>query len=509
MGKKKSVVLMVILTIVIVVLCAITAFPAFAVPGTVKKWNPAIMQYDLGADLGGGYYAYYYPEGVITETEYDNELSALNAAIEAAADADEKAEAEEAKAEYVDSYLSHKGLYLSKDEDKNLVAANGTDVMDSFKESFSAAAKEISARYAAQGYSDYRVAIVDDYSIRVELPLSEANAGNVLSMFLHTGEMTIEMGGETVDELKSTDAAITDLIKSFSVGDQYGVSYVRLNLTSAGKDMIVAAKETLTTSDSKDTATTLDVKIGDTTILSVYQDHIDTKNTVKVPLAYVENRAYVDTVCNLLNSVLNNGGFDVEFRDLATSEVRVFEPVYGENTLLLIYIAIAVVIVALIVGAIVKMGGFGGMNAYTTLSYLIVTGLCFAFISGGVFEVTLGTVLIFLAGLVLTNVLNGYIYKAIKAEFDLGKTVESSVRGGYNKTLWNVVDVYAVLVLGCIALLIGVAGAYTLALQGLICVITAAFCNLLWGRFINFVNLSASKNKYKYFRFVREDDDDE
>ena len=54
MGKKKSVVLMVLLTIVIVALCLITAFPAFAVPGTVKKWNPAVKQYDFGADLSGG-----------------------------------------------------------------------------------------------------------------------------------------------------------------------------------------------------------------------------------------------------------------------------------------------------------------------------------------------------------------------------------------------------------------------------------------------------------------------
>ena len=70
-------------------------------------------------------------------------------------------------------------------------------------------------------------------------------------------------------------------------------------------------------------------------------------------------------------------------------------------------------------------------------------------------------------------------------------------------------DVYAVLVLGALALLIGGAGVYTLALQALICVITGAFCNLLWGRFINFTFLSASNDKYKYFRFVREDDDDE
>ena len=69
MGKKKSIVLMVLLTIVIVALCALTIFPSFAIPGTVKIWNPVVKQYDLGADLNGGYYAYNYPTGVISEIE--------------------------------------------------------------------------------------------------------------------------------------------------------------------------------------------------------------------------------------------------------------------------------------------------------------------------------------------------------------------------------------------------------------------------------------------------------
>ena len=43
----------------------------------------------------------------------------------------------------------------------------------------------------------------------------------------------------------------------------------------------------------------------------------------------------------------------------------------------------------------------------------------------------------------------------------------------------------------------------------LICTVAGALCNLLWGRVINYLNLSASKDKYKYFGLVREDDDDE
>ena len=77
MGKKKSVVIMTLLTIVIVALCAITAFPAFRLPWSANKkdsWNPAILQFDVGRDFGGGYYTYYYPNGVISENEYETDL---------------------------------------------------------------------------------------------------------------------------------------------------------------------------------------------------------------------------------------------------------------------------------------------------------------------------------------------------------------------------------------------------------------------------------------------------
>jgi hypothetical protein len=61
-------------------------------------------------------------------------------------------------------------------------------------------------------------------------------------------------------------------------------------------------------------------------------------------------------------------------------------------------------------------------------------------------------------GMVLITALNFKVYKAIKAEFALGKTVESSIKGAYKKTLWGMVDIYAVLGLGAAALLIGTAG---------------------------------------------------
>ena len=137
MGKKKSVVLMVLLTIVIVVLCALTAFPAFTLPGTdrVKKWNPVTLQYDLGADLGGGYYAYYYPEGVISDTEYKDNVEALQ----------DKADELE---DYLASYTQVEGSSLWFSTDEKLDVVDGDKLSPDFVASFNAAAQEIAARFA-------------------------------------------------------------------------------------------------------------------------------------------------------------------------------------------------------------------------------------------------------------------------------------------------------------------------------------------------------------------------
>jgi hypothetical protein len=491
MGKKKSVVLMVLLTIVIVVLSCLTVFPSFAIPGTVKEWNPSIMQYDLGADLGGNYYAYYYPEGVITEAEY----------VEL--DEDEKSD-----------YLQNASLYLSKDPSYNLVSAD--KVMDDFKTEFAKAAEVISARYAAKGYSDYSVSIVDDYALKIELPKSEANVATILTYFSYTQDMTLVKGGETVDELKGKEAKITDLIKEFSITKRYNVAYIKVKFTKAGEAMLDRVKDSLSTSETASTTTdassltTLDIKMGDsdTAIVQILKDYVD-GNTAVVPVAYTEEIATVKTLNVLLNSALN-ADLDVDFKDVNTNEIRIAESAYGEKVLVWVYVALGVAILGLIVYSIVKMGRYGVVGMYTTLSYLIVVGICYAFISAGVFEVTLGSLLVFLAGLIIVNVMNARTYKAIKEEYDLGKTVASSVKQGYNKTIMGTVDVYAVLLLGALAFLIGAAGLYTFALQAIICIVTGAFCNLLWGRAINYVFLSASKNKNKYFRFeVKEDDDDE
>jgi hypothetical protein len=307
-------------------------------------------------------------------------------------------------------------------------------------------------------------------------------------------------------------AKASDLIKSVSVATRYKQAYLKINLTSQGKEMIAAVKDELSaapTTSSEDTSslTKLDIYVGETALVSVYSENVVSNGELRVLAVDGVYKDYVETAEILLTSALEmEEELDVTF---TVGSVATFEAVSGENTLTFVYIALSVLLVALIAVGVVRHGRFGVMSAYASISYLIIVAMCFAFIDKAVFEITLGSVLVFAAGLILVNVVQAIVYNAIKKEFSLGKTVESSVKGGNKKVLFNIVDIYAVLLLASLTALIGVAGLHTLALQMIICVVTGAFCNLLWARALNYTFLSASKDKYKYFRFVREDDEDD
>ena len=281
-----------------------------------------------------------------------------------------------------------------------------------------------------------------------------------------------------------------------------------MKLTKAGRELFADLKSDLTaTTDSSSTPTTVDVTLGGETILQVYSDFISDDG--EVVAAY--NIDYVDifrTWGIVLNSALDDGHSEITFQAISSESIRSFEPVYGENALTLFYIALGIVILLAVALPIVFYRGYGVSCMYSTLSYLVIVAICFAFITKTAFEVSVGSALIFLLGLLLVNVFNAKIYKETKAGIER-RTPESAAKSAYKSTLWEIIDTYAVLVIGALIFLTAVGGVYTMALQALICLVAGAFCNLLWGRLINYLYMSASKDKYKYFNFKREEVNDE
>ena len=200
---------MTLLTIVMVVLCAVVALPTFAIPGSVQDWNPAALQYDFGKDFGGSYYAYYYPEGVISEAEFKNNLKMLP---------------EEEQADYIASYHNPEGtnLYLDADEDKNIVIKGEVDA--DFEANVAKAADLMAKRIASFGYSDFRVSVVDKYSVKVELP-KDAYAPQALSFMTLVGELTLQSGGSEISEMQKEGAKVSDFVRGFSVFTRYKVAF--------------------------------------------------------------------------------------------------------------------------------------------------------------------------------------------------------------------------------------------------------------------------------------------
>ena len=243
MGKKKSVVIMTLLTIVIAALCVITAFPSFRLPWSANKkdsWNPAVLQFDVGRDFGDGYYTYYYPNGVISETEYETDLLGYQAAYdEAYAEGDQKkiAEAQEALEDYKAAYADVEGingLYFSTDEDDGVLEQNADGkwvVSADFDAAFAKAANEVNNRYAAKEYEYHSVAIVNGYVLRVELGAGEktetqsakdpgTNASQAFTLFNMFGEFTFMQDGAEVAALAG-DVTVKDLIKEIKLKTKY------------------------------------------------------------------------------------------------------------------------------------------------------------------------------------------------------------------------------------------------------------------------------------------------
>ena len=88
MSKSKSVILLIVYTLVIAVLCFICTVSFSYGPDNMQTFSSVMRMMekdadlglayganaDVGAYIGGGYSAVYYPEGVISAKEYDDNI---------------------------------------------------------------------------------------------------------------------------------------------------------------------------------------------------------------------------------------------------------------------------------------------------------------------------------------------------------------------------------------------------------------------------------------------------
>jgi preprotein translocase subunit SecD len=462
---------------VIAVLCVVCTVP-FNIPGTVDKYLSVVGIIDQDAAIGGGYTVVYYPDGVISAEEYEQNSAAY-------ANADEKAK-------YVDKYLQVGAICLEKD---SVLDDNG-NVSESFKTAFAADVQALKERFEKRGDVGTRVEVVDEYTIRVTLPSSDSNAGTFLQEFSYTGNVMLAYSDESSELFEAED--VSTYIKSASSRVSQDTAYVVIKFTKEGKELLYT-----TTADASDSSSTLYFKVGDTSVISLTVSSQIDQDTLYISGSYTADTA--EAVAILINQSLN--GTQTELA-LTLGDVLTYENGLGANTLMFLYIAYGVLFVAMVAFFLIRYHLLGFAHLYGYLAYMLSMILCLGFIS--FLGLGVGTV----AAIVLTSVLlcgsNVVVFEQAKKEYALGKTISSSVKTGYQKTFWKIFDLHIALALAAfLTYAIAVSELQIFAFVLGLGTIFSGVCVLLVTRFVWYITMDLNKNKGTFCNFKGEDVDDE
>ena len=501
MGKKKSVVLLIIYPLLIAVLCFICTvsfsygtdglYTFSSVMRMMEKDADLGLAYganaDAGAYLGGGYSAVYYPEGVISVREYDDNYGGMS---------------DEDKAEYADSYVRYPDengpVYLEKG-----VAANEDGTLQAgFAEAFDAAVGTVTERVSRLRVDGARVDRVGDYAIRVFLPAMMDSEYTAVSLFAHTGELKITCGSDEASATDvfplRTDETIADYVEAVNARRSGDTAYVEFVFTDDGREKLAEA-----TSGAAETAVTLYFSVGDATVINLSVSEVYDQNTLYISGSYTPETAA--TVAALFSTAIGGSEDDLA---LTVTDAYFHPALYGENGVLMLYISFAVLFAAMMAFFFIRYHRLGFVHLYTYLLFLFAMILCcwaipFLYLSVESF-------LMFLIASVMLCVSNALSFESARKEYALGKTMASSVKTGYKKCFWKIFDAH--IVVAVIAFLVYAIALGALQTAAFVLGLGAAFsgiASLAVNRFGWAVMMGTSKRQGAFCNFKREESEDE
>ncbi len=551
MSKTKSVVMTTLLTIVIVVLCLVCVVPEFTVPfrvgGIWNKYNSVVSVTSYGSDLGGGYSAVYYPEGVVSAEDYAKQVNTFEGELDAAIreylgiDADEAHTLDELKTlyensakgskavddalynvtEYVDEYVAYNSanfpaikddkvtnaaLYLKVNEVCAAISGQAGQyaIKDDFKADFENTVKVIAKRFDKKNLKSLDVSVKDGVTVQVSVPRTVEDPEALFTQMGYTGEFVLK-SHDKVALKAGPQTAMTAYFKkvtSISSGDE-GV--VRFDLTEEGREQIRKITETLRTDE---TDATLYFYIGDNQIIGLglgeQTEGID-EDALFISGSFTPESA--ENVAIVVESALKDGTVDLA---LSVSETTDYTVTAGSNAMNIVYIVFAAVMVAMFAFSIIRYKGLGVTHAYAYLSYLICMLMFIAFLPGmalsasGVLAVALTSVMMVLS--------NYYIFENIRKEFNTGKTLSSAIKAGYKRSLSPMLDMHIVLfVIGLVLFFASIGEVATFAYIFLLGVLMSGISTLLLTRYYWYImrGLVASSKQHQFSGFKREVSEDD
>ena len=501
MGKKKSVVLLVIYTLLIAVLCFICTvsfsygtdnlYTFSSVMRMMEKDADLGLAYganaDAGAYLGGGYSAVYYPEGVISAKEYDDNIRDMS---------------EEDAADYAADYVRYPGENGSVYLEKGIAANEDGTVQDSFKEAFASALSVVTERVAALRVDGARVENTGDYAIRVFLPAMMDGEYSAMTIFSYTGPFDLRCGtdessAESVFNITSK-YAMHDYVSSVRARSSGSAAYVEFDFTDLGRDALAEA-----TAGAAETAVTLYFYVGDTSVISLSVSETYDQNSLYISGSYTAETA--SAVAAVFSTALDGTEEDLA---LTAGDAYFHPALYGGNTVWMLYIAFGVLFVAMMAFFFIRYRRLGFVHLYTYLLFLFAMILCGWGISFVYLSVE--SFLAFLLASVLLCVSDAVCFESARKEYALGKTMASSVKTGYKKVFWKLFDLHVVVAL--IAFLVAAISVSALQVAAFVLGLATVFsgvATLAVNRFGWAVMMGTSKKQGAFCNFKREEVEDE
>ena len=498
MGKVKSAIITALLVTAIIVL-ALFATISCDISNGVKRYNSFISSISLGSELTGDASVILYPAGVITEAEYER-------AVENA----EKLEEYQGKYEYIEEVA----LYVEKDK---LTDEEGKDIRADFEASVKADAQIISDRLSKKGYSSYSVAVVDTFGIKITVPTSFTYAAysghnsdareaaltgitHAISYLSLDGGLSLRSAATYEDNnslyFEQEENEFNSFFKSAKLYSRSGVFAVRINLTDEGFEEF---NKILTNSD----ASTAYLYAGKTNLQLTFSigEGLSEKS-----MYFQAEKGYAQDYAILISSIVNGNMLANKYNDNGNATLVATTPVYGESAAIYLAILVLVVILVAAIAPMFKYKKLGLVNALMVLAYsvAIITAILLTETL-----LTIGGVFTALLGLALLCFSNFYTFEAVRRETALGRTISASVKLGYKKSMFGVLDVHVILVIA--AILMALVGAGELAACGLIFLIgsLASFVLYWFTRFMWYALSSSARNKFAFCGFVREVGEDE
>jgi len=487
MGKKKSVALIIVFTVLIAFLIAMCVTPTFTLPfsvnGSIKEYNSVLNIISYDSQLGESYYSIFYPEGVLSKSEYEAEYEAKKTVSEKSAE------------EYAAKYTAHGSLYL-----ESSIVENGDAAAD-FKEDFEKLTRVICERFEAMGFNYLRVDILDDYSLRVAISDEVSSPDTVFGVLTANGDFTISHSSRSLPYFPANRHSMDYFISSVSVASNSGAYYVKMDFTDEGRALFKSVSGIISADEDDQT---INFNVGEDSIISFSIDETIDQSSLYIS-GYTDSIT-AKTVAVLFNSCLDED--DVIDTSINAATTRTVSSSVGENAMNYVYIAFGVIILAMAIYSIIKYRGMGVAHIYGFLSYFIIEIMIVGL--AGYMHLSIGGILAVFFGFLLTAISNFYFFSCIREEFENGKRIEAAVKEGYKKSILPRVDLYVVLALATIFMIFVGTSALSVFAQVLIfAIISSAASSMLLTRFYLAFFMGAAKDKFKFCKFAREIDDDE